>query len=728
MDGDRAISILADPDQWARCSHNATALLAEGGVGLVWDILDPAAAATPVRASGDGPAGLAFDRWGRAYRSRPTGGRVEVLDVATQPCGAAAQPGDPAARSRGAASHHPGALRTPRGLAIDGAQRLYIAESCGGAVHVVDLWAGRLLRRVPVRSAAHRARRPLDAAAVCGGAVVLLADPPGLVLLQGRRGPLKGPAVVRPPGAEGLLPLRVAASGSRVHLLWSAPGSPRAVLARADGSGVVAVAAASDLDLTADGTLVVACGPGRPFRRFGPDGASWTETEPLHAPGHDGGALAVAPDGRIAFTTADGLGWTAGSATRYTQQGSVVSYRLDSGSYRTRWGRLFVDACIPPGTDVRVSFLSSDEDEVPDPLPRTPAGRGQRAIRHPELTPPLPSLARLARLPDPAALFRRPTGREWPWAQIAPDDDYETYEAPVTAPPGRYLWIVLTLGGTARLTPRVRALRVEHPGHRLAAQLPGSWSRDEADADFLQRFLAPAEGILHELDGRAALRTLLLDPTATPQEALGWLAGLVGVVLDRRWTVEARRALVAQAYDLFRIRGTLSCLERILRIYLPVPVGIVENWRLRGLGGAVLGTAPGGPPAPAIGGAAVSAGALGHFTVGGQLPGKDGYSAAAHRFTVLIAAPLDGDRLDVVRSIVATHRPAHTLVDICPLGSGMRIGRSLHLDLTSVVGPGAAWGPAVLGHVLVGGDGVVGVPSAAARVGDTSIAGAVRVG
>ncbi|MEU2393272.1 phage tail protein [Streptomyces sp. NPDC007369] len=749
MHGDRTTALIADPDQWVRCRHESTALLDGGGVQLAWEPepepgngtgagaegpascsgSEPGTVPGPERpasasGAGYGPAGLAFDRWGRAYRSHPRAGRVDVL-----PRGAT---------TAAPAPHRPGTLCVPRGLAVDAGQRLHIAESGGAAVHVVDLWGERLLRRVPVRTAAHPHRRPLDITAHCGAVAVLVTRPAAIVLLQGRRGPLRGPALHRPPGADGLHPTRIADHAGHLYVLWTGPADPaggravtsRAVIARADGTRPLTVDGATDLDLAPDGTLVVARTPGRPFRRFRPDGTTaWAELEPLRAPDYDGGAMTVDPDGRTAFTTVAGIARTAGAAARYTPAGTVICYRLDAGAYRTRWGRLFLDACIPPGTDVRVSFLTDDEDTVPDPLPWQPPVRGPRAVHRPDLTPPLPSRAgRAARLPAPAPLYRRPTGRELPWSQIDPDDAYETYEAPVQAPPGRYLWIVLSLTGTLRLTPRVRALRVERPGHRLSASLPRAWSRDEADAAFLHRFLAPAEGMLHETDSRAALRTLLLDPRTTPQEALGWLAGLLGLALDRRWPVAARRELIAQAYDLFRIRGTAACLERILRLYLPVPVSVVEHWRLRGLAGAVLGTAPGGPPAPAVGGAAATSGALGRFTVGGTRPGEDGYTATAHRFSVLIPAAPTPAQLDVVRGIVESHKPAHTRVDICPLGTGMRIGRTLHLGLTSVVGPGAAWAPAVAGHITLGANGVVGVPAQGSRIGETAIPGAVRVG
>jgi phage tail-like protein len=485
---------------------------------------------------------------------------------------------------------------------------------------------------------------------------------------------------------------------------------------------------ATDLDVAPDGALVVACGPGQPFRRFRGDAGEWSEIQPLGAPGYDGGAIAFAPDGRLGFTTASGLGWTAGAHISYTSSGRVVGYRMDATVYRTRWGRVFLDACIPPGTDVRLRFLTSDDDVVPDPLPVLPPSRSTRAIPAPDDTHPMPSQVQLAELTSSWPLYKRSTGREWPWAQIAADDTFETYEAPVNAPPGRYLWVVVELSGPQRSSPRVRELRVERPGHQLLRQLPRTWSRDEADAAFLHRFLAPAEGMLHGLDEDAATREVLIDPAATPQEALGWLASLAGLVLDRRWPEDALRSLIAEAFQLFRLRGTQAGLERLLELYLGYPVPVVEAWRLRGLGGAVLGLSPGGPAAPYVGGAARSSGALGRFMVGGTGDDRDGYTATAHRFSVLIPADLSSEQRDVVRDIVENHKPAHTLAEICELGAGMRVGRLLHVELTSVVGPGAQWGPAVVGQVLVGGDGVVGLPAVGARLSTSSKVGLVRVG
>lgn len=706
MDGDRTLIVLRDPDQWARCRHESTALAAGGGIELDWRVdpvspdrhlpTDATAATEPIE-----PAGLAFDRWCRAYRSAPRRGVVDV----SQRSGVAERPAAP------------GLLRSPRGLAVDRAQRLYVVERGAAAVHVVDLWGQRLLRRVPIRTPLYPDRRPVDVVARGCEALVLTARPSGLVRLSGRRGPLPGPVLRRPACRGVVAATRVTAAAEDVLVLWTSSTERPDVVATPRGRVVVRVAHATDVELTGDGLLVVARRPGEPFATFRRTAGRWIEQEPLRAPGYDGGAVATAPDGRLAYTTAAGWAWGSGSAARFASSGRLVSYRLDSGTYRTRWGRLFLAACVPPGTSVRAGFLSTDDDEVDDPVDARPPAHGAPRLPFPDLTPPLPSGLALQALPPTAPLFRG-----------AAVNGEARYDAPVTAGPGRYLWVVLELTGTARATPRVRALEVEAPGHRLAAQLPAVWTRNEPDAAFLQRLLAPGEGVLHDLDERAGTRAELMDPTATPAEGLTWLAGLVGIVLDGRWPLVARRALVAEAFTLFRTRGTQACLERMLEICFGRRVPVVENWRVRGLGGAVLGPESAGPAPPAVAQGTGDTSLLGRFTVGGLTADQDGYTATAHRFTVLVPRDLTEDERQALASLIELNKPAHTMAEVCEMGGGMRLGRTSRVDLTTVVAPDPGWGTAVVGQVLVGGDGVVGLPAVGSRVEQDTREGLVRVG
>jgi phage tail-like protein len=709
----RTYSWLVNADQWARCAHERTALLPSGTVELTWDDEPVDGVASAGCAP---PAGLAFDTTCRAYRSRPEQGRVDVLPPGS---GGRRTPSDPPGR-RGVLAH-------PTGLAVDRRGRLYVAETGADAVRVVDTLTGALVARVAVDG------HPVDVAPDCGRAMALLRVGPGgrtgrLVILDGRRGARPGPELVRPCYPPDAAPMRLtsprAAAGAGGPLvLWRA-GDGRAAVARPDGTVVAEPDGATDLDLGPDGRLVVAVGPGLPIRDLqltGKDGA--LEREPLLAPEFDGAAVAIAPNGRVAVTTAAGYGWTAGSAARRATAGGVVTYRLDSLAYRTRWGRAFVDACLPGGTSLALNFVTTDADTVLDPITVLPPERGARRVPDPDATPPSAPehLLRAARQVPAHAPYRRPGGPETAWPPPDLDRRLQTYEVPVHAAPGRYLWVELVLTGTGRVSPAVGALRVERPGHALLAALPRAWSRREEDAAFLQRLLAPAEGLLHELDRCAAGRAALVNPRSTPAEALDWLASFAALTLDRRWPEPARRTLVAEAYPLFRRRGTLRCLLRLMEIYLGHRPAIMETWQLRGQAGVVLGATPLAAPAETIGGAGSRTAGLGRFGVG------DG-SATAHRFTVLVPGRLTAEQRAVLGDVLADHRPAHTLGEICELGDGMRLGRTLRLDLTAYVGPADAPAiPAVFGRSGVGVDALVGAAATGSRLDDARV-GQVRVG
>lgn len=252
-------------------------------------------------------------------------------------------------------------------------------------------------------------------------------------------------------------------------------------------------------------------------------------------------------------------------------------------------------------------------------------------------------------------------------------------------------------------------------------RLPRIYSRDEPVAAFLQRYLAMFDGVLTELEGRAVLRHVLLDPQATPEELLPWLSTFVGLVQDERWAPEARRTLLAEAAGLFARRGTMASLSRLLQIYLGLPaeqVIILEHFRLRGLGGSLLGDEIGGTSVNSVLGAGLR--------VGGQLgtPGDrffsetpdEAFDRHAHRFSVLVPVAMTSEQRDVVNHILEVHRPAHTVVEVCGLDRGLRVGKGLHVGLSAIVGRSSGFFPYQLGDSLLGRDAVVGRPDPVGEV------------
>lgn len=742
----RPYALVRTGDQWVRCSHDSTFLdLASGVVELAWTTTTTATTVpTPAEV-----AGLAFDSNCRLLHALPEAGRIERLRWAAIDPAAPAED-QPAAVDLFAAAPPPTfgdfsaatpdtGLVEPRGLAVDIDDRLFVAETGADRILVYDLWDERLLQRTAFAAGA----RPTDLAAQGLQVYAVLAGLGQVVRLGARTVPV---TLTLPPGC--VQPSRVAVSPlGRLAILAAAGGAAAHVWFTEAGWPDFAIADATDLEWEADDVLVVARSPGADFVRMRVGAGMADLLPPLRARGYDGRGIVALPalspgaTRRIGCWTALGPRAAVTARLVYARVGRLTTYRLDSGTYQTEWGRVFIDACIPPGAEVRLACLAADETNGAPTMPRVPpANVTTLTLKRPDLSPPMPPLTLV---PAPGAsmqpLHRRESGRELPWTQPAATDPFQTYEAPVIAGPGRYLWLTLELRGNTRVSPKLECLRAEHPTHDYLRRLPRTFSRDPAPAAFLQRYLAMAEGFLGETEARAVDRDLLLDPRDAPAEVLPWLASFVGLVLDERWAnapspagqppADVRRQYIEEAVWLFRRRGTLPGLQRFIEIYTGIPVVIVEHYRLRGLGAVVLGQAD----------VAAANSIVGYgFRVGGEVASQvatpisgsvaDAFKTHAHRFTVIVPAALSTEQLEVVQQIVAVHRPAHTLFDICTVAAGMRVGHGLLLEVSSVIGRSGGWVSLQLGGSTLGRGTLLGRAAAGGRLGSAALGESFQVG
>jgi phage tail-like protein len=729
---DPGFSLVHGADDWVRASFDGCALV-DGSVRLGWQDLPDSDAENPLDAPVRG-AGLAFDGHCRLYRSLPDANRIERLHWAVQdpldPRGPGPEPVPLFTAPCGplgdfASAAPPPSVEAPRGLAVDADDRLFIALNGTHEVLVVDLWTGEAVRRIALSG------QPLDLVAdpTSGGRDILAVaeSPPGLYRLTARGTPQ---VESLPDGVAMPARIAVAPDGGRWLLAAAATANAR-LLALDPPEREDKVPWATDLAFYtpareghgAAPVLVVARRPGETFLCRHAGEAGLEKLPQLAARGYDGLGIVATPDGRIAFHTARGLRYAVHNRSRCGRGGKVVGFRLDSGAFQTAWGRLFLDACVPRDTSVGVHCIVTDDPpEGPTCTRRPPTNLAHPSIPHDELSPPLPAAALVDALLDagtpPAPVHRRTEGSELPWLARDPADAFATYETPIGATlgpyspgaqaRGRYLWVILVLTGNGRATPRVRALRAEHPGHDLVERLPRVLSQEPEAAGFLGRFLAPLAGLLADLDARARLRHALLDPRSAPEDALAWLAGLLGMVLDERWPVRVRRHVIAEAMALFRSRGTLAGLERFVQIVAGVKPVILEHWRMRG--GAVIGEPRAQSSRSVLGGGLRVGGQVGTAaeTPLGGASVADAFDTHAHRFTVLLPAQVSEDTLELAARVLELHRPAHTVCQLCTAGAGSRVGRGLHLGLSSVVGRGSGWEPIQLGAAVVGRGGILG--------------------
>ncbi len=500
----RPFSHLRTVDAWRRARHEGTVVdVPAGGAMLAWEDpppLDDATATAPLA------AGLGFDSRCRLYRTLPVEGRLERYPWDGGPRAAPVEDlvaaGDRPEAGEFVVVREPGGpLAEPRAVLVDDDDRLWLAEAAARRVVLWDLWSRRLLRRIALPG------RPLDLARR-GRRVLVLLEDGGVAEIEDRavRRVLALPDLGDLVGRTAR-PRRVAvaADGTLTLLLRGIRRSGWVVGLRLDPqrglvpAGVpVSVSGATDVEWLDADTLVVARSPGQSFLRWargtGPGG--FDDTPGLRARGYDGLGVALAPKARgIAYWSADGPRLAVRARVEYLREGAVTTHRLDADAPATRWGRLFIDACVPENTHVHARVVTSEEPDAPDG----------------------------AALDTPARpLHRRESGRELPWVRPRADDAFETYEAPIIAPPGRFLWVTLVLTGNGRATPRVRSLRVERPAHEHLGRLPRAFSREPAAAEFLQRYLALPDGPLSDLAaGRTSARRSCPRRARRPRRSAG---------------------------------------------------------------------------------------------------------------------------------------------------------------------------------------------------------------
>lgn len=201
---------------------------------------------------------------------------------------------------------------------------------------------------------------------------------------------------------------------------------------------------------------------------------------------------------------------------RYTSRAVLLSPALDGRERGCVWHRLMLDACIPAESAVEVWTRAHDDATLLEQVEWSPEPLPYLRAAGPELPyfDSFPQYATTAELPEN-------TG---------------TWELLFQRARGRFAQVRLVLRGNGRTTPHLHALRAYYPRFSYPRNyLPKVYQDDAGSADFLERMLANEEGFYADIEGRVSDVSLLFDPRGAPPEALDWLAGWVGIVLDPLW-------------------------------------------------------------------------------------------------------------------------------------------------------------------------------------------------
>jgi phage tail-like protein len=113
----------------------------------------------------------------------------------------------------------------------------------------------------------------------------------------------------------------------------------------------------------------------------------------------------------------------------------------------------------------------------------------------------------------------------------------------------------------------------ENHKSNLLKYLPNAYS----DYAFMGGMLNIFEALWMPLDRQIDQLYAYFDPLLTPADFLPWLGTWVDLVLDENWPESRRRALIENAADLYRRRGTAGALQDYLAIYLGTKPTSVED-------------------------------------------------------------------------------------------------------------------------------------------------------
>lgn len=661
------------------------------------------------------PTGVAVDRLGTIYvadtgahaikRFDPCCGAFEVL-----PC-------------VGGEGGEPRRLRGPRGIAISRLDVLYVADTANRRVQVFALEGTALLaiigplgadgRRLPGPDAAG-AWLPWDVALDSRCRVFVSDRDNGVVHVLNSRGRWLG-ARGSGPGSTPLVGpthlaidrddrLYVVQEGRDDVVVFAPDGElvgradpPQALAGRflpgplaADPHGNLFVA-----DRVARRLCSYRCptAPGTPVEF---SGGVCTIEGPVAGLAFDGAgnALATDPDGgRI-------IGLEG--AVAYATDGRFVGRAIDSGLVGCEWHRVVLTGSVPSGDRVRVDTYTSD---------------GQ----HDE--------AEILELADDAWS----TGLSWT------DPERAEWECLVLSPPGRYLWLRLTLEGSGATTPLIASAKIYFPRSSSIRYLPAVYRPATPEDTFLERFLSIFDTLFASVEGRVDDFAADLDRDAAPAAPLGhppgqprpdfltWLASWFGLTFEGTLDEARRRNLLRHVMRLYRGRGTPRGIREAVQVALgldpdacaslPMP-GVLEHYKLRRwlfVGNARLGGQS------ALWGKRIvdrlqvgEHSTIGTFRITGVAdPLRDPFHHYAHRFTVFVPesiAPTDADRRMVER-IVELAKPAHTEHTVEFVAARFRVGVQATIGLDAVIGRYPAG--VVSGEARVGYDAVLQEPPTA---------------
>ncbi|MGY1701250.1 hypothetical protein [Geodermatophilus sp. SYSU D00766] len=408
--------------------------------------------------------------------------------------------------------------------------------------------------------------------------------------------------------------------------------------------------------------------------------------------------LASAP--HLVLACARGLATIAPTQTAREPSGAtfITPGLVSPAGPRAGWNRADVDALLPAGTTMELSWAATDDAWLAD--------RAAQLLAGPSTPARVEQLESLLEWHGEGVTYRGDRDQEERLAALLHQVEEST------------LWLRVRLhvaaGGTAA---ELRGLAVRYPDRSYLDDLPAIYRENPRAAEDLAQILGPYEVLLDGIDETLERLPTRSDPGTADDDWTDYLLGWLGFPPLAELSAPVRRSVLERAAELLDLRGTQEGLERLLHLVTGRPAGVTDSsqqpagWFLGGDDVPVVGAEPTRLgvdtvvlrrlPRPARAGALV----LGDARLGdacADLPSM--LAQRARTVTVTLDVDLGGRQAlePVVERLLDAFVPAHCRVRL--VWSGRSGDRTRRLDVDLRLAPEAGAGEVVHADSRLHGD------------------------
>lgn len=260
---------------------------------------------------------------------------------------------------------------------------------------------------------------------------------------------------------------------------------------------------------------------------------------------------------------------------------------------------------------------------------------------------------------------------------------------------GRYLYLKFAFFGDGLHSYKVEQCKVYFERQSYLRYLPAIYQQDPQGRDFMERLLSLFESLNLEVEDEIAHMARYFDPEVVGNEFLDWLSSWLALMQDKNWPEEKHRAFLRRAYQLYKIRGTLSGLKALVQLFTEAEVTVIEHFRL--LTPMVVGAASTTGITTVVGNTPITpllvedSSQIGEFALK-ETPDKPQAPFEFNAFDFSILADTsrltNPEQIDALYRLIEEEKPAHTRCRIRTSEGEMQLGKHSLLQVDTTLSRG----------------------------------------